>query len=285
AGGGRQAAKISLSKVSVEHCREARAGRREELRRGKEQVVGPVGMALELLKGAFGDWHPASSQPATPAPVPVSDIPEQVQPQLLLIDKPGSTQANVAMMELGVTLDDPDIFALDVLNSLLNGFGGRLFDQVRSRDGLAYSVYGGFQAALDHPGVFSAGGQTAAPDKLVAGIRKVLADTTEIAPSSKELEQAKESALNSFVFNFSSNGAQLSRIISYDAFGIDQNFIFEYRAGIQRVTAQDVLGAAKRHLHPFDQQVIVYTLPRAHAPAVSCVLVAVWKLGYCLSKK
>ena len=34
------------------------------------------------------------------------------------------------MAELGTSLDDPDVFALDVLNSELNGFGGRLFNEV-----------------------------------------------------------------------------------------------------------------------------------------------------------
>ena len=34
------------------------------------------------------------------------------------------------MGELGTTIVDPDVFSLDVLNEILNGFGGLLFDQV-----------------------------------------------------------------------------------------------------------------------------------------------------------
>ena len=37
----------------------------------------------------------------------------------------------MVMGELGPMLDDPDVYALDILNSVLNGFGGRLFDQAR----------------------------------------------------------------------------------------------------------------------------------------------------------
>jgi len=51
-----------------------------------------------------------------------------------LIDRPGLTQATVALGELGVTLLDPDHFALDVLNDILNSFGGKLFDEIRSRE-------------------------------------------------------------------------------------------------------------------------------------------------------
>ena len=54
--------------------------------------------------------------------------------QVYLIDRPGLTQASVALGEVGVSLTDPDHYALDVLNDILNSFGGKLFDQIRSRE-------------------------------------------------------------------------------------------------------------------------------------------------------
>ena len=50
------------------------------------------------------------------------------------MDRPGQTQYNVALGEIGISLQDRDVYALDVLNDLLNSFGGRLFDQIRSRE-------------------------------------------------------------------------------------------------------------------------------------------------------
>ena len=38
------------------------------------------------------------------------------------------------MGELGIQLGDPDGYALDVLGDILNSFGGRLFDRIRSRE-------------------------------------------------------------------------------------------------------------------------------------------------------
>lgn len=46
------------------------------------------------------------------------------------------------MGEVGVALRDADVFALDVLSSHFNSFGGVLFDKLRTREGLAYSVAG-----------------------------------------------------------------------------------------------------------------------------------------------
>ena len=40
----------------------------------------------------------------------------------------------MGMGELGISLGDPDDWALDVLGNILNSFGGRLFDRIRSRE-------------------------------------------------------------------------------------------------------------------------------------------------------
>ncbi len=56
---------------------------------------------------------------------------------MLLVDRPGLGQASVALGEPGVSLRDADAPALDLLTSVLNNFGGRLFNQIRSREVLA----------------------------------------------------------------------------------------------------------------------------------------------------
>eukprot|EP00899_Mesostigma_viride_P013926 jgi/Mesvir1/22534/Mv18553-RA.3 len=70
--------------------------------------------------------------------------------RVYLVDKLGLTEGYVAMGELGTQLQDPDTVPLDVLNGILNGFGGRLFDQVRSRQGLGYTVYGRWSPGIEH---------------------------------------------------------------------------------------------------------------------------------------
>lgn len=54
--------------------------------------------------------------------------------KLYFVDRPGQTQANIALGEVGIDMVDPDAFALDVLGDIMNGFGGRLFDELRSRE-------------------------------------------------------------------------------------------------------------------------------------------------------
>jgi len=212
---------------------------------------------IELVNKVFGDWAPASGQPETPYAVPNSPVPEQRPSTIYLVDKPGAVQASVAMGQLGTLLDDPDIHALDALNGMLNGFGGRLFNEVRSREGLAYSVSGAFSPGLDHPGTFVVGAETQSPAQLIAAVKRVLNETRTAELPESELNQAKEKALNSFVFNFSNSSSQLNRIIAYALFDIPQEYLFDYRNGLVATSTLDVLGASQRHLQPEDLQIVV----------------------------
>ncbi len=72
--------------------------------------------------------------PTSPGPTAPTTL------RALLLPLPQARQASVLLGEPGVALPDPDMAALDVLASVLNSFGGRLFDEVRSgqRQGQAH---------------------------------------------------------------------------------------------------------------------------------------------------
>ena len=64
------------------------------------------------------------------------------------------TQAAIALGELGIRRDDPDFYAVEVLNDVLSGsFTSRLVSEIRTAKGLAYAVAGGVGADFDHPGM------------------------------------------------------------------------------------------------------------------------------------
>ncbi len=138
------------------------------------------------------------------------------------------------------------------MNGVLNGFGGRLFNEVRSRQGLAYSVYALWSPQFDYPGTFVAGGQTRS-DATVPFIKSVIAEIEKIrtAPVTKaELAYAKDSVLNSFIFNFQEPSQTLSRLMRYEYFGYPTDFIFRYRKGIEATTIADVQRVAQNYLKP-----------------------------------
>jgi zinc protease len=156
------------------------------------------------------------------------------------------------MGHLGGKFNSPDYAALDVMNGVLNGFGGRLFNEVRSRQGLAYSVYGLWNPRFDYPGMFIAGGQTRS-DATVQFIKSIQLEIERIEKqpiTAKELRYAKESTLNSFVFNFQDPGQTLSRLMRYEYYGYPADFLFRYQKAVTKTTVADVQRVAQKYLKP-----------------------------------
>ncbi|MGF1481553.1 MAG: M16 family metallopeptidase [Cyanophyceae cyanobacterium] len=220
--------------------------------RPERMILGIVGdfdseQMKELIEENFGDWQPAA---ATEAAVPAAE--QNYESGVFVVNQPQLTQSHILLGHLGGQFDHPDYPVLSVLNEVLNGFGGRLFNEVRSRQGLAYSVYGVWSPRYDYPGLFIAGGQTRS-DATVPFIRAVMSEIEELRTNpieEAELERAQEAILNSFVFNFDQPSEVLERLMRYEYFGYPENFIFEYREAVQATTVADVLRAAQEHLQP-----------------------------------
>lgn len=200
-----------------------------------------------LISEKLSDWEPASQ--------PLPELPEVSQAEtggVFVVDRPQLTQSYIEIGHLGGLRSSPDYPVLGVMNNVLSGFGGRLFNEVRSRQGLAYSVYGFWGAQYDYPGIFLAGGQTRS-DATVPFVRAVRAELDRIRSepiTNEELQFAKDSTLNSFVFNFADPGQTISRLVRYEYYGYPSDFIFKYQQGVQATTAEDVLRVAREYLKP-----------------------------------
>ena len=232
-----------------------------------QQYVRPEGIILGIvgdfdteemkakIEQLFADW-----QVATPAAIAEKPKAKQaITSGVYLINKPDLTQSSVLMGHLSDTLDNPDYPALSVMNGLLNGFGGRLFNEVRSRQGLAYSVYGSWNPNFDYPGKFSAGGQTQT-ETTVPFIKAILAEIDELQAkpvAEQELNSAKESILNSFVFNFQDPSQTLSRLMRYEYFGYPEDFIFQYQRKVTETTVKDIQRVARKYLKPKQTVILI----------------------------
>ncbi len=207
----------------------------------------PVDMR-QRVEEALGDWssNNAESLPEKP------DAAQANASGIFVVDQPQLSQSYIQLGHLGGLRSSPDYAALSVVNEVLNGLGGRLVNEVRSRQGLAYVTYAFWAARYDYPGIFIAGGQTRS-DATVPFIQLTLAEIERIRQepiTPEELAQAKDSVLNSFVFNFQTPGQTLSRVMRYDYYDYPADFIFQYRRDLQATTAESVQQAAHKHLSP-----------------------------------
>ncbi len=205
------------------------------------------------LRAVFGDW------PARDLELPVIEaIEPNFVPSVNHIRKE-INQSNIRLGHLGIRRHNPDEYAVQIMNYVLGwgGFTSRLWIEVRSDRGLAYSVWGGMRSGTDY-GLFEAGCQTGAGTtcEATALIRDVIAGMTEAPPSKEELELAKDGELNSFVFNFTSSAQIVRKRVELEFFGYPEDYLDTYEENIAAVTGEDVLRAAKKHLHP-DKLVIL----------------------------
>jgi len=214
---------------------------------------------IHKIETAFAAWPPVEPVPAERPAVEYT-----FRKTVNLIRKEDINQSNIRMGHIAGLMSDPDYFALVLMNRILgSGFTSRLFRNVRSRQGLAYSVYGYYAANYDYPGMFYVGCQTES-QKTVHAIKAMLAEVkriTEEPVSDEELALAKDSYLNSFVFNFDTRGEIVERLMTYEYFGYPPDFLERTRANIEKVTKADILAAARRRLRPDAMQILVIGRP------------------------
>ena len=201
-----------------------------------------------LIAETFGKWqnNPNFEKPSLP------EVSQAKTGGVFFVNQPQLTQSNVLIGHIGDKLSSPDYPKLDVMNGVLNGFGGRLFNEVRSRQGLAYSVYAFWSPRYDYPGIFISGGQTRsdATVQFVKAIQQEIKQIQNQPVTPEELAFAKDSTLNSFVFNFQDPAQTLSRLMRYEYYDYPQDFLFTYQKQVENTTVEDVQRVAKEYLKP-----------------------------------
>ncbi|BAQ62036.1 processing protease [Geminocystis sp. NIES-3708] len=201
-----------------------------------------------LIEKTFGNW--TVNNPSLN--LNINSVEQQKQDGIYVVDQPQLTQSNILLGHLSGKLDDPNYGTLSVINGILNGFGGRLYNEIRSTQGLAYSVYGVWRGSYDYPGTFIAGGQTKS-ETTAQFIKSIIAEIERLRTqpiTQEELDYAKNSILNSFVFQFQDPSQTLSRLMTYEYFGYPNDFIFNYQKAVKKTTIEDVLRVAQEYLQP-----------------------------------
>jgi len=182
----------------------------------------------------------------------VSQVKLQFAPAVLYAPKQVN-QTVIRLGHLGITKDDPDLYAIRVLDFILGGsFTSRLMMEIRTNQGLAYNVGSHFDVGRRFIGSFSAETETRAEataktiglmTSIIAGIRK--GPVTE-----QELKLAKDSIINSFLFGFTTPASIVTQQARLEFYGYQPEYLDRYRERIAAVTREDVLRAAQKHLHP-----------------------------------
>lgn len=207
---------------------------------------------LEEIHRLFGNWRGSSPN------LPVIPVPREQHAVLGFVAKQAE-QAHVRVGHLGVPRGVSERAALDVLNYILGGsFTSRLTQEIRDQRGLAYAVWSSF-APANPRGLFVVGCQTKAEstEEVIHLIKEQVRRLIEEPPGEQELQRAKESLMNSFVFRFPTASDAVSAQMLLEIHGLPRDTYDTYVERVRAVTAQDVLAAARKYIHPDRLTVLV----------------------------
>ncbi len=190
---------------------------------------------------------------------PTAELPEMVfKPdfakgkQTVKIDR-AITQANIVLGHDGVSRENPDFYALTVMNYILGGggFASRLVEEIRNKRGLAYSV-----ASFFDPGKFPGSFQIILQTKNASAREAISLSLQQMERirkepvSEKELEGAKKYLVGSFPLRLDTQNKLANFLTQVEYYGLGLAYPEKYPSLIGSVTQEEVLRVAKKYLHP-----------------------------------
>ena len=206
------------------------------------------------LRAAFESW------PKGPA-LPKNDIKySPAKPGYYLIPKEDVNQSNIRMVALGTTRDNPDYYAISVFNEAFGGgFSSRLFNDIRTKRGLAYGVGGGVGTNFGHPGILhiAMGTKSQSTIEAIQAVDEDIDDLAKQPITDDEIQRAKDAILNAFIFRLDSPDKILAERMTYEYYGYPPDWLDKYQAEIKKVTAADVNRVAAKYLHRDQLAVLV----------------------------
>ena len=210
-------------------------------------VVGDISRdeLRSLLEKHLGKWQQKTVAATALPAVRAADNPTVIKINRDLV------QANIIFGHVGISRDNPDYYAVSVMNYILGGGGfvSRLMDNIRDNKGLAYDVHSSF-AANRFGGSFRAGLQTKNESAHIA-IEEVIREIERIRTEpvgDKELQDAKSYLTGSFPLRIDSNSKIAGFVLAVEFNSLGLDYVDKYPSLINSVTKEDILQVARKYL-------------------------------------
>jgi zinc protease len=206
------------------------------------------------LRAAFESWPKGS-------PLPKDEVQyHPAPPGYYLIPKEDVNQSSIHMVAPGIKRDNPDYYAVSVFNeAFAGGFSSRLFNDIRTKRGLAYNVGGGIGANFGHPGIlqFVMGTKSQSTIESVQALYEDIDNLAKQPIGNDEIQRAKDAILNAFIFRLDSPDKILAERMVYEFYRYPPDWLDKYQAEIKKVTAADANRVAAKYVHRDQLAVLV----------------------------
>lgn len=167
------------------------------------------------------------------------------------IPMPGKSQSDIAYGFTTISRFDPRYFAYWVMNNILGqfGLGGRLADNIRERQGMAYYAFSTFDPAVgEGPLVVRAGVDPHDVDRAIEAIDTEVRQLATEGPTAVELEESREYLIGSIPRMFETNPNIATFLQTAEHFGLGLDYDRRLPGYFDAVTLRDVRAAAAEAL-------------------------------------
>ena len=213
-------------------------------------IVGDVegSRALAVAERVFGGWRAPS-----PAPVQLPRVSPASERRRVVVPMMNKAQADVAYGFTTITRRDPAYYAYWLMNNALGQYalGGRLGDNIRERQGMAYYVSSVLDASLlEGPLMIRAGVSPANVDRTIAAIDHELARLRADGLTAKELNESRQYLIGAMPRSLETNAGIASFLQTGEFFGLGVDYDVRMPGLLDAVTLDDVKAAARRAVDP-----------------------------------
>jgi zinc protease len=240
---------------------------REDLVQFHQSHVSPAGLRLVVagdvegarvanaVVAAFGDWTHEPAAPLSPSRVAMASGRTAERKAV-----PGKPQCDVAYGFTTLARHDPQYYALVIMNNALGQYalGGRLGDNIRERQGMAYYVFSSFDAnVVEGPLVVRAGVSPANVERTIAAIDEELSRMARDGITEVELADSRRYLVGSMPRVLETNFGIATFLHNAEFYELGLDFDQRIPDLLGAVTIDDVNAAARTFLDPARATIVV----------------------------
>jgi zinc protease len=213
-------------------------------------VVGDVRArsAFGLIEQAFGDW-----KTAPPEELQVPPVPRRTTRDERRIVMPEKTQSDIAYGFTSINRLDPTYCAYWMMNTILGqfGLGGRLAENIREKQGMAYYAFSSFDPSLGPgPLVIRAGVDPANVDRTIAAIDHEVSAFGRDGATEQEITETRRFLIGSIPRMLENNSSIATFLQTVEFFQLGLDYDRRLPSLLEAVTRDDVSRAAASALDP-----------------------------------
>lgn len=202
--------------------------------------------AFDTVARHFSDWLPGAGRGATP-PVPAERAPG---PRLVLVDRPGSRQAEVRIGAIAAPYGAPDTFALQLLETVVGGsFTSRVNRSLREEKAWTYGARARLRLRrAAGPFLIQASVDPAHTAAAIAELSAQIRRLRQEPPTAEEMRLAQRSLAFSLYLQLETNGQIARKTAAAAAYDLPEDYWRAYARNVEAVRRDEVVEVVERYL-------------------------------------